>query len=494
MSNDSIKFFDESEDLEKGKLQNILTAGALGLGLISSSNVQADAGHVSKYINTLKGISGVKVESLNKHPNLNLANHDIQLGKFNINVRAVGGGNSDFSTHRLSMHGPKAEHWTDQDHQDHANATYLFNHLNTNLPKLMQLKRSLKENYETLEKTDGALRSQDGKNSTAKCKECGRMEHYPIKCRDIRDEPDVPYDIEAEDKKFHEEQLRDQEIGRAREAAKKQKIANKKVREHVDSLHEWGEKGGKGAVPKFKKNEDEVSVMSKNLPDWSNWILQKNSEAQTEQLKKSNSVSLSKGAAPAIAPAGAGSSDDSEDKKSPTGKGYSTFTMDHVKEIASMKDHSAAKKRAHEIIDGSAAKPANRAKMKMMVNGSRSSDHLAQGMTNFMLAHPGEGLAVVGRVKKDEDGEEEQLDKAQKSQERAVNKPDASDSKGGISEVGKIVRQVHEFHRQNKGKFLDPIDYHENVVHPLQRAHMRAEQTLSDIKGERAKADKKNIV
>jgi hypothetical protein len=332
------------------------------------------------------------------------------------------------------------------------------------------------------------------KSSAAKCKECGRPEHSGVKCKDLKDEHDEPYDQKSEEEQFNIEQLKDQLTSRAQQIAKLKNINNKKVTEHVDALHEWGEKGGKGTAPKLKKNEDEVSIMNKNLPDWSNWILQKNSEAQVEQLKKSNSVSLSKGAAPAIAPTGAGSSDDSEDKKSPTGKGYSTFTMDHVKEIASMKDHSAAKKRAHEIIDGSSAKPANRAKMKMMVNGSRSSDHLAQGMSNFMLAHPGEGLAVVGRVNKDEDGEEEQLDKAQKSQEKAVNKPDASDSKGGVSEIGKIVRQVHEFHSQNKGKFLDPADYHKNVVHPLQRAHMRAEQILSDIKDERAKADKKNIL
>ena len=216
MSDASIESFDNNEDLEKGKLQNILTAGALGLGLLSSSNVQADAGHVNQYINTLKDISGVKVQNLNKQPNLNLANHNIQLGKFKINVKAVGGGGSDFSNHQLSMHGPKAEHWTDQDHQDHANAKYLFNHLNTNLPKLMQLKRSLQEDYETLEKkcprcgktsanksnpsgrcsaclsklsrakktpghwqraqtkADDALRRQDGKNGTASKKSSGR--------------------------------------------------------------------------------------------------------------------------------------------------------------------------------------------------------------------------------------------------------------------------------------------------------------------------------
>lgn len=118
-------------------------------------------------------------------------------------------------------------------------------------------------------------------------------------------------------------------------------------------------------------------------PDWNEWILQKNQEAKQEELRKSESVTLEKGAAPKI-----------------PNRGHSVFTMDHVNEIAAMDDHGAAKKRAHEIVDGSSANSVNKAKIKMMINGSRNPAHLAQGMSNHILAHPSEGLRVI----KDEEG------------------------------------------------------------------------------------------
>lgn len=88
------------------------------------------------------------------------------------------------------------------------------------------------------------------------------------------------------------------------------------------------------------------------------------------------------------------------DEKKPTGQanpqmGYSVFNMDHVNEISTMKDHGAAKQRAHEILAGSTANDKNREQIKRMINSSRNSRHLATGMSNHILAHPAEGLKVV---------------------------------------------------------------------------------------------------
>ena len=119
--------------------------------------------------------------------------------------------------------------------------------------------------------------------------------------------------------------------------------------------------------------------MPKNDIDWSNWILQKNNEAQQESLKKSELLELNdleKGAAPKIE----------------TG---SVFTMDHVNHVASMKDHQAAKSFAHDVLSNSTANPKNRTNIGTMIDKSRSAAHLAQGMSNHILAHPKEGLKVI---------------------------------------------------------------------------------------------------
>lgn len=73
--------------------------------------------------------------------------------------------------------------------------------------------------------------------------------------------------------------------------------------------------------------------------------------------------------------------------------GHSSFTMDHVNAVVKMPHHEA-KAYAHNIVDTSTANPMNKAKMKMMIDKSRSSGHLAQGMSNHILAHPSEGYAV----------------------------------------------------------------------------------------------------
>lgn len=75
--------------------------------------------------------------------------------------------------------------------------------------------------------------------------------------------------------------------------------------------------------------------------------------------------------------------------------GHSVFAMDHVNEVAKMKDHAKAKEYAHKIVDESSAQPRNKASMKKMINDSKSSKHLAFGMSSHILAHPSEGLKVV---------------------------------------------------------------------------------------------------
>jgi len=77
-------------------------------------------------------------------------------------------------------------------------------------------------------------------------------------------------------------------------------------------------------------------------------------------------------------------------------KGHSVFEQNHVNQIAAMKDHGAAKKTAHEIVDNNKTiNPKNRAKVKAMIDNAKSPAHLAIGMQNHILAHPSEGLKVV---------------------------------------------------------------------------------------------------
>lgn len=75
-------------------------------------------------------------------------------------------------------------------------------------------------------------------------------------------------------------------------------------------------------------------------------------------------------------------------------KGSSAFNMDHVREVSGMKDHAAAKAHAHKIVEASTANAGNKAKLKTMINGSKNVAHLAQGMSNHILAHPSENLKV----------------------------------------------------------------------------------------------------
>jgi len=72
------------------------------------------------------------------------------------------------------------------------------------------------------------------------------------------------------------------------------------------------------------------------------------------------------------------------------------FQMNHVHEAVGAKSHDEAKAAAHKAIDAQpSATTANIVKAKSMVNSSRNQKHLAQGMSNFLLAHTSEDLATT---------------------------------------------------------------------------------------------------
>lgn len=73
------------------------------------------------------------------------------------------------------------------------------------------------------------------------------------------------------------------------------------------------------------------------------------------------------------------------------------FNMDHVNQVAGMKDHKAAKTHAHGIVDASNAKDETKHKIKSVIDSSKNVGHLATAMSNHILAH--QGLNVVGKKK-----------------------------------------------------------------------------------------------
>lgn len=76
----------------------------------------------------------------------------------------------------------------------------------------------------------------------------------------------------------------------------------------------------------------------------------------------------------------------------------SVFDMSHVNEIAGLKDHGEAKKRAHSIVDSSSAKDETKKKIKGAIEGTKSIKDLASMMSNHILSHS--GLNVIGGKKK----------------------------------------------------------------------------------------------
>jgi len=118
--------------------------------------------------------------------------------------------------------------------------------------------------------------------------------------------------------------------------------------------------------------------------DWSKWIVKKQESTSSEELQKSDSGQWK------LQPL----------KKAEKGAanpkmGGSAFKQEHVNAVAGMKSHDEAKAHAHAAVDASSANPKNRAKMKRMIDSSKSSTHLAMGMQNHILAHQSEGLKVI---------------------------------------------------------------------------------------------------
>ena len=79
----------------------------------------------------------------------------------------------------------------------------------------------------------------------------------------------------------------------------------------------------------------------------------------------------------------------------PKDMGHSVFNMDHVNQVAVMTNLAEAKKFALDILNNSTANASNKAKIKKVIESSRSVVNLAVAMSNHLLAHPGEGLKVV---------------------------------------------------------------------------------------------------
>ena len=79
----------------------------------------------------------------------------------------------------------------------------------------------------------------------------------------------------------------------------------------------------------------------------------------------------------------------------PKDMGHSDFNMDHVNQVAAMANLAEAKKFALDILNNSTANASNKAKIKKVIESSRSVVNLAVAMSNHLLAHPGEGLKVV---------------------------------------------------------------------------------------------------
>lgn len=71
------------------------------------------------------------------------------------------------------------------------------------------------------------------------------------------------------------------------------------------------------------------------------------------------------------------------------------FNMEHVDKVVKAKSHFEAKEIAYSAIeDQPNAEDNNIKKAKMMVIRSKNTIHLAQCMTNFLLAHPSEDLGM----------------------------------------------------------------------------------------------------
>jgi hypothetical protein len=71
------------------------------------------------------------------------------------------------------------------------------------------------------------------------------------------------------------------------------------------------------------------------------------------------------------------------------------FDMNQVNAIINL-DILSAQKAALEIVKASTATPRNKFKAEQAIRNSRSSRSVAMTMSNFILAHPSNGLKVIG--------------------------------------------------------------------------------------------------
>jgi len=75
------------------------------------------------------------------------------------------------------------------------------------------------------------------------------------------------------------------------------------------------------------------------------------------------------------------------------------FTMDDVRQVMACPSIEAARRRALESVEAyqrlHSARPENLAKVRRVINTSRTVLQLGTALTNMVLAHPSENLKVV---------------------------------------------------------------------------------------------------
>lgn len=112
------------------------------------------------------------------------------------------------------------------------------------------------------------------------------------------------------------------------------------------------------------------------------------------------------------------------------------FSMDHIGRAASAKSHQEAKHVANSAIKASNAHQHNKDKASLMVDQSKNSRHLAQGMTNFHMAHEAEVRKRLSGLNKDESRSSPKSSNMSNMQEKDVQKADGVGFSGIVSVGG----------------------------------------------------------
>lgn len=73
----------------------------------------------------------------------------------------------------------------------------------------------------------------------------------------------------------------------------------------------------------------------------------------------------------------------------------SFFSMDLVHEVSNMKDVEAAKLKAAQAVKESSARNSNKHKALAALGRCSTIENIMITLTNFILAHPSENLAVI---------------------------------------------------------------------------------------------------